>query len=261
MENSLHLDLNSLTLDSSKNAESTAPATSVEDISTTQSESPDSSDQPSDKSPEVAVHESRERKKPYVNPERVNTGGSQRDKLSEEELTERMERIRQQNEKIKQRRVDVQADEDAFRKTQQNERAKLARIRKVQEAVNNTREQNAKRKMDKIQSREWDSGKHSPGDWKARNQPTQISPPNESQEADASSVASSQWARGGSASRGSNRGRGRGRGSRRGGRPVTPAEVSDLPDSGEAPGAGWEPWGDIAESKPSIEELEDAVAL
>lgn len=78
MENSLHLDLNSLTLDSSKNAESTAPATSVEDISTTQSESPDSSDQPSDKSPEVAVHESRERKKPYVNPERVNTGGSQR---------------------------------------------------------------------------------------------------------------------------------------------------------------------------------------
>lgn len=190
-----------------------------------------------------------------------------------------MERIRQQNEKIKQRRVvrsyyityneiysptyiqDVQADEDAFRKTQQNERAKLARIRKVQEAVNNTREQNAKRKMDKIQSREWDSGKHSPGDWKARNQPTQISPPNESQEADASSVASSQWARGGSASRGSNRGRGRGRGSRRGGRPVTPAEVSDLPDSGEAPGAGWEPWGDIAESKPSIEELEDAVAL
>ncbi|GAW01962.1 sdad1 protein [Lentinula edodes] len=157
MENSLHLDLNSLTLDSSKNAESTVPATSVEDVSSTQSESPDSSEKPSDKSPEVAVPESRERKKPYVNPERVNTGGSQRDKLSEEELTERMERIRQQNEKIKQRRVDVQADEDAFRKTQQNERAKMARIRKVQESVNNTREQNAKRKMDKIQSREWDS--------------------------------------------------------------------------------------------------------
>jgi hypothetical protein len=53
----------------------------------------------------------------------------------------------------------VQADEAAFRKTQESERAKLAQIRKVQENVDRTREQNAKRKMDKIQSREWDSGK------------------------------------------------------------------------------------------------------
>ena len=53
----------------------------------------------------------------------------------------------------------MQADEAAFRKTQESERAKLAQIRKVQENVDRTREQNAKRKMDKIQSREWDSGK------------------------------------------------------------------------------------------------------
>jgi hypothetical protein len=59
----------------------------------------------------------------------------------------------------------VQADEAAFRKTQELERAKLAQIRKVQENVDRTREQNAKRKMDKIQSREWDSGKPA-GDWK-----------------------------------------------------------------------------------------------
>ena len=32
-------------------------------------------------------------------------------------------------------------------------------MRKVQETVNRTREQNAQRKMDKIQSREWDSEK------------------------------------------------------------------------------------------------------
>lgn len=77
-------------------------------------------------SPETAKAEVKEKKKPYVNPERVKTGGTQRvcfwnpqilvnvvahshmgkqDKLSEEELAERMARIREQNEKIKQRRV------------------------------------------------------------------------------------------------------------------------------------------------------------
>lgn len=59
----------------------------------------------------------------------------------------------------------MQADEAAFRKTQESERAKLAQIRKVQENIDRTREQNAKRKMDKIQSREWDSGKPT-SDWK-----------------------------------------------------------------------------------------------
>lgn len=63
-----------------------------------------------------------EKKKPYVNPERVKTGGPQRvravlvvyarstddctqEKPSEEELAERMQRIKEQNEKIKQRRL------------------------------------------------------------------------------------------------------------------------------------------------------------
>lgn len=107
---------------------------------------------------------SREKKKPYVNLERVKTGGAPRDKLTDEELVQRMTRIREQNEKIKQRRVDVQADEDAFKKTQQAERIKQAKARKVQETVDRTREQNAKRKMEKMQSREWDSGKKG-GDW------------------------------------------------------------------------------------------------
>ncbi|KAJ7197287.1 hypothetical protein GGX14DRAFT_574405 [Mycena pura] len=106
----------------------------------------------------------KDKKKPYVNPERVKTGGTQRDKLSEEALSERMARMREQNEKIKQRRLDVQADEDAFKKTQETERAKLAQIRKVQEGVDRTREQNAKRKLDKMQNREWDSGKPVGGD-------------------------------------------------------------------------------------------------
>jgi len=114
--------------------------------------------------------EPREKKKPYVNPERVKTGGAQRDKLSEEELTLRMARIREQNEKIKQRRMDVQADEDAFKKTQEAERIKAAKTKKVQETIDRTREQNARRKMEKIQNREWDAGKPA-RDWKSPNKP------------------------------------------------------------------------------------------
>ncbi|KAF8163104.1 hypothetical protein B0H34DRAFT_694128 [Crassisporium funariophilum] len=100
-----------------------------------------------------------EKEKPYVNTERVKTGGTQRDKLSDEALQERMARMREQNEKIKQRRLDVQADEDAFKKTQESERVKQALSRKVQANIDRARDQNAKRKMDKVQSREWDSGK------------------------------------------------------------------------------------------------------
>ncbi|KAI9446607.1 hypothetical protein H4582DRAFT_584008 [Lactarius indigo] len=91
------------------------------------------------------------KKSPYVNPERVRTGGLPRDKLTDEELAERMARMREQNEKIKQRRLDVAADENAFKQTQAAERQRQAQIRKVQETVNRTREQNAQRKMDKIQ--------------------------------------------------------------------------------------------------------------
>ncbi|KAF5373145.1 hypothetical protein D9758_001776 [Tetrapyrgos nigripes] len=205
--------------------ENPSSANSLE-VKSPSTESPASEQPPTDTSnSNKANHESKERKKPYVNPERVNTGGTQRDKLSEEELAERMGRIRQQNEKIKQRRLDVQADEDAFKKTQEVEKAKQARNRKVQESVDNAREQNAKRKMDKVQSREWDSGKPA-SDWKAKGQnppskqQTSESAGKEDGEADESSASqndspSGQWTRG--APRGFNRGRVRGRGRGRGG--------------------------------------------
>lgn len=54
---------------------------------------------------------------------------------------------------------DVQADEDAFKKSEEEERAVQARIRKVQEGVDNARQQSARRKMEKIEAREWDTGK------------------------------------------------------------------------------------------------------
>lgn len=88
-----------------------------------------------------------------------------------------MKRIRLQNEKIKQRRLvreqhlglwnhrdlrcdqDVEADKAAFQKTQEEERAKQARNRQVQADINKKREEVARRKMEKAQNREWDSGK------------------------------------------------------------------------------------------------------
>ncbi|KAJ7093088.1 hypothetical protein C8R44DRAFT_890864 [Mycena epipterygia] len=182
-------------------------------------------------SPSLEAAEPAEKKKPYVNPERVKTGGNQRDKLSEEALSERMARMREQNEKIKQRRLDVQADEEAFKKTQETERVKLAQIRKVQEGVDRTREQNAKRKLDKMQSREWDSGKPAGGgDWKQRQPPKSDTPVDEKttkEETTSSPISpptspptahdSGGWTRGAS-SRGSPRARGgRGRGRGRGG--------------------------------------------
>jgi len=125
-------------------------------------EKPDKSDSqtPQEPSPDLKTVK-KEKEKPYVNPERVKTGGAQRDKLSDEALQERMTRIREQNERIKQRRLDVQADEEAFRKTQEAERAKQIQNRKIQAEIDRTRDQNAKRKMDKVQNREWDSGKGS----------------------------------------------------------------------------------------------------
>ncbi|KAL4066807.1 hypothetical protein J3A83DRAFT_4259721 [Scleroderma citrinum] len=118
-----------------------------------------STEEPAQEQPTPTKEQKLDKKKPYVNPERVRTGGPQREKLTDEELAERMQRIKEQNEKIKQRRLDVKADEEAFKKTQEDDRVRQAHARKVQENVDRTREQNARRKIDKIQSREWDSGK------------------------------------------------------------------------------------------------------
>ncbi|XP_006458330.1 hypothetical protein AGABI2DRAFT_190668 [Agaricus bisporus var. bisporus H97] len=184
----------------------------------------------------------REKKKPYVNPDRVKTGGPQREKLTDEELTERMARMREQNEKIKQRRLDVAADEAAFKQAQESERQKMERTKKIQDNVDKSREQNIKRKMDKMQNREWDSGKPS---WK--NQPRKnsettnapaageesqspvLSSPRSPTAPQQSGSGSGNWVRGG---RG--RGRGRGRGGRgntsaRGGPTSTPQEETTQP--------------------------------
>lgn len=45
---------------------------------------------------------------------------------------------------------DVERDETEFRKTQEAERAKLVKNRKIQDNIDRAREQNARRKLDKV---------------------------------------------------------------------------------------------------------------
>ena len=52
----------------------------------------------------------------------------------------------------------VQADEDEYKKKQEFERARLAKAKKVQENVDKTREQNARRKMEKVCPRRMSAG-------------------------------------------------------------------------------------------------------
>lgn len=59
----------------------------------------------------------------------------------------------------------MKADEEAFNTSVAADRARQAANRKIQAQINQSREQNAKRKLDKMGIREWDSGKQS-GEWK-----------------------------------------------------------------------------------------------
>ncbi|RDX45445.1 hypothetical protein OH76DRAFT_1408025 [Lentinus brumalis] len=166
--NSLGLDLEALKIKDdldSGSADAKDESASKEDTTKPPEGSADAKGEGDAKDESAIKKDAKEKKKPYVNPDRVKTGGTQREKLSEEELKERMVRIREQNQKIKQRRQDVQADEDEYKKKQEAERAKLAKAKKVQENVDKAREQNARRKLDKIQSREWDSGKPARSEW------------------------------------------------------------------------------------------------
>ncbi|TFY73201.1 hypothetical protein EWM64_g10811, partial [Hericium alpestre] len=172
--NTLGLELEQISVSNKADTPSAAPAEPPKDAQAgpaAEPEQPSASIKGQDKADtneEAPVLKEKEKRKPYVNHERVNTGGTPRDKLTDAELAERMTRIREQNAKIKQRRADVQADEEAFKKTQAKDRERQANLRKLQENINQTREQNARRKMEKMQSREWDSGKKDAGKKPAR---------------------------------------------------------------------------------------------
>ncbi|EJD05976.1 uncharacterized protein FOMMEDRAFT_139277 [Fomitiporia mediterranea MF3/22] len=156
------------------------------------------------------------RTEPYVNEERVKTGGPQREKPSDEELAARMERIRLNNEKIKERRAAVQADEQAFQASQAAERAKNAAQRKIQTGIDEKRAINAKRKMERVAVREWDSFKKGVGAGPGSGGGTNASmyAPGNTLTAGDEGTTEDQAEWGGEFERGRGRGRGAGRGAR-----------------------------------------------
>jgi len=95
-----------------------------------------------------------------------------------------MEKIRLQNDKIKEKRERVRADEDAFNVSVENEakarvetiaaeraRAEVLRAKRAVEAtLDRERQSNAQKKLEKIGAREWDSGKER-GEWKQDKRP------------------------------------------------------------------------------------------
>ena len=113
--NSLGLDLDNLNISESGTAEAPVAEAASDDAPATE-------DAPSD-TPKSPQTEAKKKEAPYVNPERVKTGGAARvrglfsldirydfltlsqDKPTDDELQARMARIREQNEKIKQRRA------------------------------------------------------------------------------------------------------------------------------------------------------------
>ncbi|GJJ12456.1 hypothetical protein Clacol_006698 [Clathrus columnatus] len=90
-----------------------------------------------------------------------------RERIDDNVLDERMAKIRAQNDKIRERREQIKADEEAFEALMAAERVKQARNRKLQAQIDQTRELNAKRKLEKIGNREWDVSKQT-GDWKPK---------------------------------------------------------------------------------------------
>ncbi|KIY69626.1 hypothetical protein CYLTODRAFT_420568 [Cylindrobasidium torrendii FP15055 ss-10] len=189
----------------------------------------------------------KERKPPvkYTNPDRHLTGGEQKPKPSDDELTARITRIREQNEKIRQRKADIKADEDAFQKVQEADRAKQARNRQVQAGVDKARQQNASRKMNKVQNREWDSGKPGATGYHPREDGVEEAGPN----AVEGSIGSDRWQRGRPA-RGGARGGSRGRGGARQ-TPSSPQGEAPLSDTSSPALQESEPKKDTKEESPA----------
>ncbi|KAE8260720.1 hypothetical protein A4X13_0g166 [Tilletia indica] len=110
----------------------------------------------------------------YLNRERFKTGGPQRAPLTEDELTARLERARLQNAAILARREQVEADKNQYEQlTAQEREERAAHARKKlaeKKAQVEQEEERAKvraRKLEKQDSRSWDSEKQDEQLWQS----------------------------------------------------------------------------------------------
>lgn len=108
------------------------------------------------------------------------------------------------------------------------DRAKQARNRQVQAGVDKARQQNASRKMNKVQNREWDSGKPGAAGYHPREDGVEEAGPNAAD----GSIGSDRWQRG-RPTRGGARGGGRGRGGAR--QTPTSPQVEAPPSDASSP--------------------------
>ncbi|CAD6890857.1 unnamed protein product [Tilletia controversa] len=150
----------------------------------------------------------------YLNRERFKTGGPQRTPLTEDELTAKLERARQQNAAIIARREQVEADKNQYEQlTAQEREERAAHARKKlaeKKAQIEQEEERAKiraRKLEKQDTRSWDSEKQDEQLWQSNYR--QYAP-------DARGESGAAPSRGGGGARGSGRGGGRGSGNRGG---------------------------------------------
>ncbi|KAJ3190652.1 hypothetical protein HK101_008512, partial [Irineochytrium annulatum] len=115
--------------------------------------------------------------RPYVNPNRIASGGLEKKKLSPEELDRKMAEMRIKNAELLRKKEASAADERAFLETQKEikkkeeedrrrrreeltmKKEKEEKAKAAFDALTREREENAQRKLQAKAGREWDMGK------------------------------------------------------------------------------------------------------
>ena len=103
-------------------------------------------------------------RKEYVRGDRSGTGGKKIVKLTEEELSARMEAVKLKNQSLEAAHARAEADEAAFNEREAEVQAKRKVERQNRQQMISEREKNRLRKMNAMGGREWDASKDEDAD-------------------------------------------------------------------------------------------------
>ncbi|KZF21060.1 hypothetical protein L228DRAFT_248822 [Xylona heveae TC161] len=95
-----------------------------------------------------------------VRGDRSGTGGVRKPKLTEDELSARLESIKLKNKELEEAHRRAEADEASFRQREKLAQAKVREERQNRQALEGERERNRQRKLKALQGREWDAEKN-----------------------------------------------------------------------------------------------------
>lgn len=179
-----------------------------------------------------------------VRGDRSKTGGIKKTKLTEDELSRRMEAVRLKNQSLEAAHARAEADEASFQAREAEDIQKRKLERQNRQQMMGEREKNRQRKIDQLGGREWDADKNEDLEACRRSQyrrgahggvaPDTRSTTREADD-DISQYIYEDNARGSSRDRGRGRGTGRGRGRARGTLPVSGMTKQDVPTSADFP--------------------------